>query len=350
MCLPQQHAIKGNLSATASVKVLLVFVLLIAALCFGMYVGMMSAQRHHEVTTKPSIGVAKRKASPTFVVEKHHKEAFDQEHETTKEVPKAKATPRRETVVESGAELKRENLGSLLLSHKRQLDTLKPHLPIFLRRALDGERIERPLWELELSHLHVKVPSVALTLDAHFEDKYVPKILSVLKRYNVRVTFFLTGHWVDSFPDSLRAIASDGHELGNHTYSHPKLSSLPDDSIIEEVKRTEQAMLRVLNDATPITPYVRPPYGDRDERVVHLLLSAGYIPTYWAVDSLDWKKGISGDEVVSRVLNKASSGDIILMHASSGITAEVLPRVIEGLFQKGFEVCSLSELIMRSVE
>jgi len=332
------------------VKVLLVFVLLIAALCVGVYVSMMNAQRYHEVTTDSNVGVVKKKAPPTLVAEKR-KEVLERERKVTKAVPEeVKATPKKKTTVESDVEGKVEGVKSLSLSRKKQLDALKLHLPIVLRRALEGEHIKKPLWELELSRLHVKAPSVALTLDAHFEDKYVPKILSVLKRYNVRVTFFLTGHWVESFPNSLRAIASHGHELGNHTYSHQKLSSLSDDAIIEEVKRTEQAMFKALNDATLITPYVRPPYGDRDERVVRLLLSAGYIPTYWSVDSFDWKKGISGEEVLSRVLSKASSGDIILMHASSGITAEVLPKVIEGLLQKGLEVCSLSELIMRTVE
>lgn len=228
------------------------------------------------------------------------------------------------------------------------LNILREHLPSPIREMVDGVEVDKQLWLLELSRLPVSDNSIALTFDAHFTDEHVPHILEVLERCDVHATFFVTGHWADTFPSTLKAIASYGHEIGNHTYSHPKLTSLSDERVVDEVKRAEQSILKAIGDKSHLTPYVRPPYGDRDKRVAKILLKFGYIPTYWSIDGLDWKKGISQTEVIECVVTKASPGDIILLHATSHITANALLEIIDGLREKGLKPCTVSELVMHS--
>lgn len=227
------------------------------------------------------------------------------------------------------------------------MELVKQHLPKLIRKGLNGTFEPAPLWHLELSHFEVSKPLVALTFDAHYTDQYVDQVLNALREYDVYATFFPTGRWCEKFPEAIAKVANAGHEIGNHTYSHRKLTPLPDEAILDEVERAEQAIKAAIGgDENVIVPFVRPPYGDRDERVVKVLLQGGYIPTYWALDSWDWRSKMTARQVTERVVNKVRAGDIVLLHATSALTAKALPSILDGLKQRGFQPCSLTELIM----
>lgn len=186
----------------------------------------------------------------------------------------------------------------------------------------------------------------SLSFDAAWGDEDTIQILDILDKYNVKVTFFMTGGWVESYPDMVKEIDSRGHDLGNHSERHKNMSQL---SISEQ---TSELMI-VHDKVKTITGkdmfLFRPPYGDYDNTVVKTAYTCGYYPIQWNVDSLDWKDyGI--DNIINTVINhKAlSNGSIILMHNGAKFTAQALEQVISGLIQQGYELIPISQLIYRN--
>lgn len=184
---------------------------------------------------------------------------------------------------------------------------------------------------------------IALTFDAGASPKPTPSILRTLKHYGVHSTFFLTGRWMESNPGLTREIAEDGHEISNHSYSHPDFTKLDDTHIHEQLEKTEQ----IAEDTAGIStkPFFRPPYGARNTHVRTVAAEEGYQSVFWSVDSWDaFKKGITPAEIKDRVLSKAKGGSIVLMHCGSAATAEALPSIIEELRARGYRLVTVSEL------
>jgi len=186
---------------------------------------------------------------------------------------------------------------------------------------------------------------VALSFDAAWGNEDTGKILGILAEYEIKATFFMTGGWVDNYPDDVKAIYEAGHDLGNHSQNHKHMSSLNSSEIAEELNC-------VGRNVESITGYkmdlFRPPYGDYNNTLISCARSCGYYTIQWDVDSLDWKNyGV--ESIINTVLNHKDlkNGSIILMHNGATYTAQALPKVIEGLQEKGYEIVPISSLIYR---
>lgn len=187
---------------------------------------------------------------------------------------------------------------------------------------------------------------IALTFDAGASGVPTPAVLNALRAAGLHVTFFVTGKWAEQNPQLVKQIRQDGHEIGNHTYSHPDLRKLSDAEIREQLKKTDDIVTRITG--MPCDPYFRPPYGGRDRRVIRLAAEMGYTTIYWSLDSWDaFKKNITSSEVKKRVLERVQGGDIVLMHCGSQATADALPSLIQELQSRGYQIVSVSELIGR---
>lgn len=188
---------------------------------------------------------------------------------------------------------------------------------------------------------------VALTFDAGSSAEPVPIILRALAQRGVRCTFFLTGQWIERYPEMARQIAEAGHELGNHSWSHPTFTSLSDEQIREQLRRTEEIALQVCGRSTK--PLFRPPFGARDERVRSVVAEEGYLTIYWTVDSWDSvKKDITPQMITDRVMRHIRPGAIVLMHCGSEATAQALPQLLNALDTQGYRVVTVSELLRSS--
>jgi peptidoglycan/xylan/chitin deacetylase (PgdA/CDA1 family) len=188
---------------------------------------------------------------------------------------------------------------------------------------------------------------VALTFDAGSSAEPVPHILHALAQRGIRCTFFLTGQWIERYPDAARQIAEAGHELGNHSWSHPAFPSLTDEQIREQLRRTEEIALRVCGRSTK--PLFRPPFGARDERTRSVVAREGYLTIYWTIDSWDSvKKDISPQMITDRVMRYMRPGAIVLMHCGSEATAQALPQLLHLLEAQGYRVVTVSELLRAS--
>lgn len=199
--------------------------------------------------------------------------------------------------------------------------------------------------ELPIYSVDTQKPQIALSFDAAWGNEDTARILEILAKHNVKVTFFMTGGWISSYPDDVKEIFAAGHDLGNHSENHKNMSQLSD----EEQK---QELITVHNKVKELTgvemELFRPPYGDYDNSVILNAKECGYHTVQWSVDSLDWKDyGV--DSIIDTVTNHKNleNGAIILCHNGAKYTAEALDRMITILKEKGYELVPLSELIYK---
>ncbi len=186
-------------------------------------------------------------------------------------------------------------------------------------------------------------PVLALTFDAGGELGATMQTLQVLRGHGVHATFFVTGAFADTYPDAVRQMVADGHELANHTYSHRDLIHLPDWEIQDELERADAVLRQFSGHST--RPLMRMPYGSRDKRVLRVVGQAGYRSIYWTVDSLDWRDGATPQGVAARVLRNVGPGDIVVEHCATTATAGALPTILDGLQARGLAVVTVSDLL-----
>jgi peptidoglycan/xylan/chitin deacetylase (PgdA/CDA1 family) len=204
------------------------------------------------------------------------------------------------------------------------------NMPILLQRGRDDK------------------PWVALTLDAGASAAPVPRMLQTLREHNVHITFFLTGAWIKDNPDLAKQIVADGHEIANHTFTHPDLTKLDEESIRKELADTEALMQQTTGATT--RPLFRPPFGAYDQRVLRIVEAEGYLPIYWTLDSLDSVgEPKTPDFLLERITGKLTPeqlrGAIILAHCGSEPTADALPRILDRFAELGLEVKKVSEVL-----
>lgn len=188
-------------------------------------------------------------------------------------------------------------------------------------------------------------PKVALTFDAAWGNEDTRRLMEILSAHNVKVTFFMTGGWVEKYPEDVRYIADQGHELGNHSENHKNMSKLDKAGMRMELQKVHDKVKTLTGKEMTL---FRPPYGDYNNQVIETADSMGYYPIQWDVDSLDWKDYGAGS-IVDQVLKNPhlGNGSIILMHNGAKYTPEALDSVITGLQEKGFELVPVSELIWK---
>ncbi|MDP2858120.1 MAG: glycerol-3-phosphate acyltransferase [Bacillota bacterium] len=196
---------------------------------------------------------------------------------------------------------------------------------------------------------------VALTFDDGPDPVYTPQILDVLKKNNVKATFFIVGRHAEKYPAIVRQIAADGHNIGNHSETHPiNLVMLSKEKIAQEVIKAEEAIYR----ACGIRPYLfRPPRGLYNKALTSLLRESRYTLVLWSLSSRDWQEP-SYKEIVWRITTGIKNGDILLFHDSGSLivpeggsresTVAALPYVIKELRDKGYRFVTIQDLIIMS--
>ncbi len=189
-------------------------------------------------------------------------------------------------------------------------------------------------------------PMVALTFDISWGENVPTPVLDILKAQGVHSTFFISGPWASTHQDIVRRIVSEKHELASHGWKHVNYSQLSREDIRTNIFQAHETLQQI----TGVSPHlIRTPNGDYNDTVIEVATELGYTVVEWSLDSLDWKKpGV--DTIVSRVVDRAKPGDIILMHASdtAAQTPDALPAVIDGLRAKGLQLVTVGELLSAS--
>lgn len=200
-----------------------------------------------------------------------------------------------------------------------------------------------------IRHVPVSEKAIALTFDDGPDGDFTPRILEVLRAHGAKATFFVVGKQVEYYPEILRQIAADGHEIGSHTYSHPKLSGLSEARLRSELARTAD-LIRVACGVAPAC--FRPPFGVIGAGAIQVVRDSGYAIVLWdrELDSRDWERpGV--DRIVERVVSNARPGGIVLMHDGGGCrsqTVAALGKILDQLAAQGYRFVTVSELLRLS--
>lgn len=213
-------------------------------------------------------------------------------------------------------------------------------IPASPQPAVDAAAVNRllPIYCTEQSE-----KKIAISFDAAWGNEDTQQLLDILAKYKAKATFFLVGDWVEKYPESVKAIADAGQEIGNHSSTHPDLANLSRDQIIEQVTACNEKVKAVTGKSPTL---LRPPYGSYNNTVIEAMNSLGMHTIQWDVDSLDWK-GISAEKIYNRVVPKVQPGSIVLFHNAAKHTPEALPSILETLLGEGYQFVTVSELILK---
>jgi peptidoglycan/xylan/chitin deacetylase (PgdA/CDA1 family) len=229
-------------------------------------------------------------------------------------------------------------------------------LEVSVRRALPAE--DEPTLPLDTTALprvlpenrtsvytrcETEQPIIALTFDDGPDPVLTPKLLDILKERGLTATFFMVGRNVSAFPAIVRRMVQEGHEVGNHSWSHPLLTQLGPQSVESQLRRTHDAIVK----ACGVAPLLyRPPYGATTaSQRLRIEKSFGYPAILWDVDPLDWQTPRQAQKVYDRILSRVRPGSIILCHDIHETTIAAMPVVLDDLKARGYAFATVTQLI-----
>lgn len=202
----------------------------------------------------------------------------------------------------------------------------------------DGES-ERKLPIYSVDRGEEKICS--LSFDAAWDDKDTDILIEILKEHDIKTTFFVVGTWAEKYADSVKKFADEGHEIMNHSDTHPHINQLSDKKIEEEITKCDDKIETI----TQKRPHLfRGPYGEYNNNVLSVAEKLGHKTIQWDVDSLDWRE-LSAEEIYSRVMKRVKPGSIMLFHNGAKHTPEALRKIIPALISDGYKIVPVSELI-----
>ncbi len=197
--------------------------------------------------------------------------------------------------------------------------------------------------EIPIYYVETDKKQVALSFDAAWGNEQTDGLLATLDKYNVKTTFFLVGDWVDKYPESVKEIAKRGHDVENHSNTHPYMTKLSTADMNTQI----QACNKKIEELTGKCPTLfRAPYGDYNNDVVKSVKANNMYCVQWDVDSLDWKDP-SASQITKNITSKIKNGSIILLHNGATNTPEALPMVIEAIQKEGYEIVPISQILLK---
>ena len=182
---------------------------------------------------------------------------------------------------------------------------------------------------------------ISISFDCAWGVDYTDEILSVMQTYKVKCTFFMVEFWAKKYPDYVKKIIEQGHEIGTHSCSHKYMSKLTKSQIELELKQSCDTIESISGKKVTL---FRPPYGDYNNQLIEVANSLNIKTIQWSIDTLDWKN-YSADKIAQKVIKKANSGAIILCHNNGLHTAKALPKIFEVLISQGYTFVPIGELV-----
>ncbi len=234
----------------------------------------------------------------------------------------------------SGSPLKIETRRALPVE-----DEPTPALPdtVTLPRVLPANR------KSVYNRCEVTLPLIAITFDDGPDPVLTPRLLEILKQRGIHATFFLVGRNAAAFPDVVRRIVTEGHEVGNHSWSHPLFTQLGQQSVESQLRRTHDAILKACGTAPLL---YRPPYGAVGvSQRARIEKTFGYPAILWDVDPQDWQHPRSAQKVYDSIHSQTRPGSIILCHDIHETTIAAMPATLDDLTARGYRFATVTQLI-----
>lgn len=181
----------------------------------------------------------------------------------------------------------------------------------------------------------------ALTFDAAWDDSDTDRLIEILDKYDAKATFFVVGTWAEKYSESVRKFSQAGHEIANHSDTHPHINNLSEQKISEEIKGCDDKIENITGKRPTL---FRGPYGEYNNTVIEAAENLGHKVIQWDVDSLDWKE-LSVDEISERVLSRIKPGSIMLFHNGVKNTPDALEVILSQLKKDGYKVVAASDIV-----
>ncbi len=183
-------------------------------------------------------------------------------------------------------------------------------------------------------------PLIALTFDDG-PAEHTPRLLDILKKNGAKATFFIVGNLIEGGKAIIKRAYDEGHEIGNHTFTHAHLTYIPKEDILSELSKTSEALCEITGEMPKLS---RPPYGSYNETVAEAGRELGLAFINWTVNTMDWSTQ-NADAVHKEIMSTSEGGFIMLCHDSHKSTVDAMERVVVELIEKGFELVTVSELM-----
>lgn len=186
---------------------------------------------------------------------------------------------------------------------------------------------------------------IYLTFDCGYENGYTASILDTLKKHNAPAAFFVVGNMIESAPDLIRRMVADGHIVGNHTYHHPDMSSISDQSAFQKELESLEALFQETTGQT-MSKYYRPPQGKYNVENLRQAKALGYKTILWSLAYVDWyvDDQPTPEQAYSKLLPRIHDGAIVLLHSTSRTNVEILDELLTKWEEMGFSFASLDQL------
>lgn len=185
---------------------------------------------------------------------------------------------------------------------------------------------------------------IYLTFDAGYENGFTPHILDVLKKHNVKATFFLVGNFVKTSPELVKRMVSEGHTVGNHTMTHPDMSSISDE---ESFQKEINGLEKMYKDVTgqSMKKYYRPPQGKYSTDNLRMAKKLGYKTIFWSLAYVDWYNDDqpSKEEAFSKLIPRIHNGAVVLLHSTSKTNSEILDELLTKWENMGYTFGTLDD-------
>ncbi len=185
---------------------------------------------------------------------------------------------------------------------------------------------------------------VALTMNCAWNADDIDSILETLSKHNCHITFFVVGDWVTKYPDAVKKIHDAGHEIGNHSDSHPHVNNMTLENNIQQIKDCSDKIEKITGSKTTL---YRGPYGEYNDTVIEAAKNSNHLTIQWSIDSLDYK-ALTCEQMWERIEPKLSAGSIILMHNGTENTALSLDTLLSNIESKGYEIVKVSDIVYSS--
>lgn len=236
------------------------------------------------------------------------------------------------------------------LRNKRKIIILAVcFLSIFASLNFSGEALATVYFNLKVRKLPIYAVEtnerkVAISFDAAWGADKTEQIMDICDSFNVKASFFLVGFWVEDYPETTLSIANRGFEIGLHSSTHPDMTTLSYEN--QKLELTQN--IDIIHSVTGLKPKLfRPPFGAYNDTLISTCDSLGLKTIQWSVDSLDWK-GLSAENIASRVCSKVKNGSIVLFHNNSDNIINGLKMVLTFLTKNNYEVVPVGELIYQN--
>ena len=198
--------------------------------------------------------------------------------------------------------------------------------------------------QLPIYSVKTEEKKIAITINCAWNADDIDKILETLEKQQVKTTFFMVGDWIEKFPEAVKKISDAGHEIGNHSNTHPHVNNLTYEKNISEIEECNKKIEKITGKKSKV---YRGPYGEYNDNVINAAEAVNSKTIQWSLDTLDYKD-LTGEEMWKRLDKKIEPGSIILSHNGTKHTADSLDYLIKNIKKSGYEIVTVSDLIYQS--